>query len=120
MDVDPVVREKVSLINDQTDGKKVTVFQFFRSLQNCWRCRWLEFLNKLRDGHTGDKVRPSDGFLVSVAPNHHALDAPAVPVDPNNAAIQPDLSAAFFDCLLDAVPHHARPTARIIKLIDQC
>ena len=64
-------------------------------------------------------MRPSDGFLVSVAPNHHAFDALAVPMDPNDAAIHPHLSAASFDCLLDAVPHHARPPARVIELVDE-
>jgi len=30
MDINPVVREKVGLIDDQTDSQEITVFQFFR------------------------------------------------------------------------------------------
>lgn len=40
-------------------------------------------------------------------------------VDPDDVGVQPDDPAPCLDLVLDRVPHHAGPAARVVELLDE-
>src|ERR1051326_126520 len=120
MDVDPVIREEVGLVDNQCHGQKITVLQAVGGLDHGGRGRWIESLNQLSDRHATDKVGALDYFFALVRLDAHSGYSSAVPEYIHGLRVEADLAAALLDDFANALPHHSRPFSGIVKGVNQC
>ena len=58
MNVNPVVFEQLWIVDDQTDGQEVPVFQLAGGFEDVSRCWWIQLFYEFREWHAGDEIGP--------------------------------------------------------------
>src|SRR5687767_3085845 len=104
MNVDPIIWEKMRLIDNYADSQKVTIGEFIGSLQHI---RWyrLHSFDEIYNRHAGNEIRALDDlFTASVLRDYHIINAATRAMNPGHRAVQMDDSVTTLDLVFDLSP----------------
>ena len=119
VDVDPVVREEIRLVEDQCDHEEVAIGQSLRGLPDRGRHRGLEGPHQRAHRHGGDHVIGLDSLVARLrldADRHHLA---VLHFDGGHPVLHPHLVAHLADPVAAHLPHLPGAQTGILELIDQ-
>src|SRR4051794_3035450 len=121
VDVDPIVREQVPLLEDQRNDEEIAVAQPGGRIAHRRRRRRDHVLDELRQRHRGNELVGAEhvaGTVMSVL-DLDGTDRAVVAVDLLDALLHAHLAALFGDAVTEGFPHHSRAEPRVVELLDQ-
>jgi hypothetical protein len=83
VDVDPVIREKVRLVYDTNDGKKIPVSEPFGGIDNVSRRRF-QTTDEFGHRHARDEAGSPNNLFASIVPDNDIINVSSGPVDPDH------------------------------------
>jgi len=119
VDVHPVVRKRLFLVDDQRDEAEVAIREATGRGNNLVGRRRIQAQNELAQRNARRDAVDEKLALAPVRPDSHALDDAVRVVERVAAVVQQDRDPRLLDALLEGLPHLSRPEPRIAKPFDQ-
>ena len=119
MDVDPVVRKRVRVVEDQRHGDEVPVLQAVGRRPHFGRRRGRQRVHQLPQRHGRQQCRCRRALEARRRADSTAVIRAALVDDAPHARVQLDAAPRPSTSRVKLLPHHAGPVPRILELLDQ-
>ncbi len=121
MHIDPIVRERFGLIDDQNDGQEITIFQCVGCLQNLRRRRRIERAHEVADRQGREKLTSLIDMLISLSiARHERRDGRTVMFDACDATVLHHRAPLLRHAVTRHLPHLSWAEPRILERINEC